>query len=226
MPSKEQRKRKILLLTNAERGQANVFLATCHSLLELGAEVHFGSFPAIRSAVEETLPGAKFFELKGPDMKESWGTSGVERIAKTEIRAAPNFWNMASWIRLCLLSLFPWSGPEFVEIYKSVLDALDTIDPDMAVVDPAFSPGLTACRASGRSFTILAPNTIKEFSMFSQGAWDIFFKYPWQVYRCRDAARAVLTWLQPPFWSPVPCPLVLYASERLVHHSRYHARRF
>jgi len=173
--------RRVLLLCNAERGQANVFLATTHSLLELGAEVHFASFASLQKEVEETHPTAKFHLVKGPDMKECWGTAGVEEIAKGADWRPPNVWNMSKYIKLCLLSLFPWSGPQFMEIFRSVNDIIDELKPDMAVIDPSFSPALTACKARRQRFIVLAPNTIKEFAMFAQSWSDIFFRYPWYV---------------------------------------------
>jgi len=171
--------RRVLLLTNAERGQANVFIATTHALLELGAEVHFASFPSIQKEVEEAFPGAKFHKVAGPDMKECWGTAGVEEIAKGANWKPPNVWNMGRYIKLCLLSLFPWSGPQFMEIFRSVNDILAEVKPDMAVIDPSFSPALTACKAARQRFVVLAPNTIKEFAMFAQPWSDILFRYPW-----------------------------------------------
>ena len=42
-------KRKILMLTNSEHGQANVFLATSRAILAIDpdVEIHFASFKAI-----------------------------------------------------------------------------------------------------------------------------------------------------------------------------------
>jgi len=55
-PSSTPPRKKVLFFTNAEHGQASVFLATTYSLLLLDptVEIHFASFKPIRSSVEET----------------------------------------------------------------------------------------------------------------------------------------------------------------------------
>ena len=174
-----RRRRRILLLTSPERGQVNVFLATAHSLLELGAELHFASLPSIKKDVEEKLPEAIFHQLRGPEMKECWETTGTDKLPGGGEWRPPNFWNMAAFLRMCLFSLHPWSEAQFVEIFRSVTETLKTVDADITVVDPSFSPALTACRASRRRFAALSPNTIKEFALHSQPAYDIFFRFPW-----------------------------------------------
>ncbi|KAI8316732.1 hypothetical protein K4K61_000010 [Colletotrichum sp. SAR11_59] len=46
-------KRKVLMLTNSEYGQANIFLATCYALMGTASnvEIHLASFAPIRTAV-------------------------------------------------------------------------------------------------------------------------------------------------------------------------------
>jgi hypothetical protein len=170
-------KQKILLLTNSEHGQANVFLAVSHALLEQGAEVHFASFPAIEDEVRQLSSEIIFHKVEGVDMKTAHPWQEVERSGLQGI--TPRFWNMATVLRIILHTTMPWSGPEYVDIYRSVIQIQQEVAPDIIAIDPAFSPAITACRHMGERFLILAPNTIKDFAMPHQPSGEVFWKYPW-----------------------------------------------
>lgn len=172
--------RKVLLFTNAEHGQANVFLATSHALVQLGADVHLASFPAIEESVSAIFSGAvTFHRLKGVDMKTAYPRDEVLRSG-LEGRS-PSFLDMPTLLRICLHTTMPWSGPEYVDIYRSVIEVLQVVKPDIIAVDPALAPAITACRHMGERFLVLAPNTIKDFAMPFQPAGQVFWKYPWLV---------------------------------------------
>ncbi|KAK3393451.1 glycosyltransferase family 1 protein [Podospora didyma] len=169
-------KRKVLLLTNSEHGQANVFLATSHALLQLGAEVHFASFSAIQSSVSELSRDIKFHAVDGVDMKHAYPQ---EEVARSGLEGKiPRFHTMPAVLRICLHTTMPWSGPQYVDIYRSVVGILQEVAPSIVAVDPAFSPAVTACHHMGERFLILAPNTIKDFAISYQPAGDVFWKYP------------------------------------------------
>ena len=76
----------------------------------------------------------------------------------------------------------PWRPEEFMQIYRDCELILDKVQPDLAVVDPLFSPGLTLCqdhqRQSGLKWTVLAPNTIKDFAVPLQPRLAMLWKYP------------------------------------------------
>lgn len=172
--------RKVLLFTNAEHGQANVFLATSHALVQLGADVHLASFPAIEQPVRSIFSGAvTFHRLKGVDMRTAYPRDEVLRSG-LEGRS-PSFLDMPTLLRICLHTTMPWSGPEYVDIYRSVIEVLQAVKPDIIAVDPALAPAITACRHMGERFLVLAPNTIKDFAMPFQPAGQVFWKYPWLV---------------------------------------------
>jgi hypothetical protein len=169
--------RKVLLFTNAELGQANVFLATSHALVQQGADVHFASFPAIEDSVKSFLGAAvTFHRLRGVDMKTAYPR---EEVLKSGLEGrTPSFFDMPTILRLCLHTTMPWSGPDYVEIYRSVIETFQSVKPDIIAIDPAFAPAITACRHTGERFLVLAPNTIKDFAMPFQPAGEVFWKYP------------------------------------------------
>jgi hypothetical protein len=186
--------KRVLLLTNSEHGQANVFLATSYALLTLedeDVEVHFASFPPIQAFVLATSdhaqrdkPGARpiiFHTIEGLDMVSAW--SRPEITAEREaVNVRRSILSLIYTIRRTLLLLkvtLPWTGPEFVQILRSVTDIVQSTQPDIIAVDPAFSPALTALRHINAKFLVLSPNTIKDFAMPFQPNGEALWKYPW-----------------------------------------------
>lgn len=185
--------KRVLLLTNSEHGQANVYLATSYALLTLpdeDVEVHFASFPPIQKFVTATSQHAErdsqarrpifFHAIDGLDMVSAW--SRPEIVAEREsLKNNVNVFQLIYAIRRMMLLLkvtLPWTGPEFVQIMASVVDIVHEVQPDVIAVDPAFSPALTALRHIGTNFIVLSPNTIKDFAMPSQPNGEALWKYP------------------------------------------------
>ncbi|KAK3318771.1 hypothetical protein B0H66DRAFT_622909 [Apodospora peruviana] len=201
-PGPPPKRKRVLLLTNSEHGQANVYLATSYALLTLPDEdvdVHFASFAPIHKFVVATSQHAErdrpssrsggiiFHTISGLDMVSAWERPEVlaeqESIAKVE--ATAQWWSVLSLtscaIRRMILLLrvtLPWTGPEFVQIFWSVIEIVRDVQPDIIAVDPAFSPALTALRHINAKFIILSPNTIKDFAMPLQPNAEALWKYP------------------------------------------------
>lgn len=187
--------KRVLLITNSEHGQANVFLATSYALLTLPDEdvqVHFASFPSIQKSVLATSDHALrdnhqarplvFHEIAGLSMVDAWSRPEVasERQRLAIVDVVSLFYAIRRMMVL-LKVMLPWTGPEFVEIMKSVIDIVEDVQPDVIAVDPAFSPALTALRYTGTKFMVLSPNTIKDFVMPLQPNGEALWKYPWCV---------------------------------------------
>ncbi|AEO66510.1 glycosyltransferase family 1 protein [Thermothielavioides terrestris NRRL 8126] len=187
--------KRVLLLTNSEHGQANVFLATSYALLTLedeDVEVHFASFPPIRSFVsstseyaQHTKPGARpivFHTIEGVDMVSAWTRPEIEaEQAALKHRSCIALINAIRRTLVLLKVTLPWTGPEFVQIFHSVTDIIQEVQADIIAVDPAFSPALTAIRSLNARFIVLSPNTIKDFAMPLQPNGDALWKYPWYI---------------------------------------------
>jgi hypothetical protein len=230
------RPKRVLLFTNSEHGQANVYLATSHALLTLqdeDVEVHFASFPPIQKSVMATSQFARrenprarpivFHAIEGVDMVSAWSRPEIraeQEALKEEAISITNSLGGLGWIRyairrmmLLLKVTLPWTGPEFVHIFQSVVSIVREVQPDITAADPAFSPALTALRHIGADFMILSPNTIKDFAMPVQPNGEALWKYPWYV--C----------LFPPFFfsfsfSP-HLSIRIIISPRLIHIIRY-----
>lgn len=182
--------KRVLLLTNSEHGQANVYLAVSHSLLSLeqDVEVHLASFPPIEKFVKVTSEFAQtrckheksivFHQIQGIDMQSAWLRPEIG-VGDPTSNSTRGIFNVANKVRLLLRVTMPWSGPEFVEIYRSTVEIIQDVQPNIIAVDPAFSPALTACRHLGVKFVLLTPNTIKDFAMPLQPNLEALWKYPW-----------------------------------------------
>jgi hypothetical protein len=205
----------VLLLTNSEHGQANVYLATSHALLTLDdqdVEVHFASFSPIRKFVAATSqyameksPRARpiiFHQIAGLDMLSAWSRPEFE-ADKDGSRHAQGLVHAWRRMQILLNVTLPWTGPEFVEIFSSIVSIAQRVNPHVTAVDPAFSPALTAVRHLGLNYIVLSPNTIKDFAMPAQPNAEALWKYP-----CVGSAFAYPV---PARWIPLNILLVLLA---------------
>ncbi|KAK0620512.1 hypothetical protein B0T14DRAFT_546357 [Immersiella caudata] len=184
--------KRVLLITNSEHGQANVYLATSYALVTLedeDVEVHFASFPPIEKFVNLTTKHAVrdnsrarpiiFHSIDGIDMVSAW--TRPELVSEQEALKDIDVVKLVYAIRRMMLLLkiiLPWTGPEFVKILFSVIDIVHKVQPDIIAVDPAFSPALTALRHINAKFIVLSPNTIKDFAMPHQPNGEPLWKYP------------------------------------------------
>jgi hypothetical protein len=212
---------RVLLLTNSEHGQANVFLAVAHALLTLPSssanddgvvQVHFASFDPIASSVSSTSdlslshsPRSSpitFHPVAGLPMLQAWSRPEFEAESDGS-RHAQGLRTAWRKMRILLRVTLPWSGPEFLEIYESVTEIVKRVNPHVVAVDPAFAPGLTAVRHLGVKYVVLSPNTIKDFAMPFQPNLEAFWKYP-----CVGSAFAFPI---PAGWVPLNVLLVLFA---------------
>ncbi|KAK4224320.1 hypothetical protein QBC38DRAFT_515248 [Podospora fimiseda] len=170
--------KRILLLTNSEHGQANVFLATSHSLLTLSPsslEIHFASFPPIHPFILSTpsLP-IIFHQIQGLPMVTAWSRS----LLHHQPLKNHNIFDAINRMFFCLKVTLPWTPTEFLQIMDSIFSIIEKVQPDITAVDPAFSPALTVLRWLNKKFIVLSPNTIKDFSLPYQLNGEALWKYP------------------------------------------------
>ncbi len=183
--------RRLLILTNAELGAANVLLATLHGLLEQDPELemHVVSFAALAPSVEaavshavRVVPGVRarpvFHAL--PE-HVPYNSEAVRRTypdlwdrlgARPGWRTGPTIARLVSWF------FAPWEPDEYEAIYSRVVEVVGQVKPDLALVDPVFGPGLTACRELGVDMCHIAPNSLKDLISGIQPHGAVFWKYP------------------------------------------------
>jgi hypothetical protein len=188
--SKEPRK-KILFFTNAEQGQATVFLATSYSILvnDPTVEIHFASFKPIKPSVDSLYNQAvNDASAKTPPRPIIWheiqATDYMTALLRPEHKLLLHIWlgpgffttPLALWSIMRIIQ--PWTGEEFVQIFEETLRIVREVKPNIIAIDPILSPAITACRDSGIRFCVLAPNAIKDFAAGLQPGGQVFWKYP------------------------------------------------
>ena len=187
--------KKILFLTNSERGQSTVVLATSHALLTApGAdvEVHIASFPKladdVRKASDDALAAASppsnarpivFHTVAGLSMTEAWQGMLASGAAGVNVTSMPqHWWQAPAKLRPLFRVMQPWDAEAFLVVYQSLLDIIRDVGADLVVVDNIFGQALTACRFLGVDTMVLSPNTIKDFALPFQPGAVALWKFP------------------------------------------------
>lgn len=180
--------KKILFLTNSDYGQANVVLATAYELMLTGdVQVHIASFEALRRSILATdqLAADKSGKPPGRLVFHSLvGTSQFDAASRpdVDIFAAydrpPTTINAARTVLTIEGIMQPWRLEEFVDLYKQTAHVVEQVAPDLTVVEPLFTPGLTLCNHLGLKWIVLSPNTIKDFAVPEQPRLAALWKYP------------------------------------------------
>ncbi|KAF4960385.1 hypothetical protein FGADI_1032 [Fusarium gaditjirri] len=149
--------KRLLLFTNSDFGQANVVLATAH---ELGlacedVEIHIASFQDLRNGVDNA---SRFMQATAAQKKKiprpfvfheiegtSWGpaTKRPETAIFETLELTPGLINSAKGVAILPAVMIPWNPREFLEIYKETERVFDEVKPDLTIVEPLFTQGLT-----------------------------------------------------------------------------------
>ncbi|KKA21226.1 UDP-glucoronosyl and UDP-glucosyl transferase family protein [Rasamsonia emersonii CBS 393.64] len=187
---------KVLFIANAERGQANVHLATAHALIvnhHDSIQVHFASFSALEDAVDRVsrqairnisgsdaaagtaVQGITFHPIRATSYKDAVTRNGVTMAT---IRHAPGLRGAATFFWIIEHTMVPWTGPEYVEVCNSLRQITAEVDPALVVVDTFFAPGIGAVQALDRSHVLLSPNSAKDTFATGQGLGRIWWHYP------------------------------------------------
>ncbi|OAA48786.1 3-hydroxyacid dehydrogenase/reductase [Cordyceps fumosorosea ARSEF 2679] len=177
--------KKILMLTNAEHGQANVFLATAHEILQVDpeVEVHVCSFPALESSVDSIRVLNKsadsrlsFIKLAGPSWKQAlFGRPEHQFQELNDIR--PTIWNVARAAKLTRIAC-PWTSGELCNLVTEIEKIIEDLNPALTIVDNLFTPAVTVCYKVKPHWMVLSPNTYKEFALANQPNQQYYWKYP------------------------------------------------
>ncbi|ODA80786.1 hypothetical protein RJ55_03745 [Drechmeria coniospora] len=178
--------RRILMLTNAELGQANIFLAVSHELMRLDSslKLHICSFAELSTSVESIKASSsdaakgniKFVPLEGPSWKEAlFGRPEHEFEELSSIR--PTVWNVATAAKMTRIAC-PWRSDELCDLVKQIEQVMHDVGADLVVVDALFTPAVTVCYKRKPNWMVLSPNTYKEFVLALQPRRQYYWKYP------------------------------------------------
>jgi hypothetical protein len=183
-PSVEETRKRVLLLTSSEYGQANVILAVIYELLIWRKyEVHVASFAPLKGRIKELNELAATNESSAAVFHTVPGTAALEALtAKDEFIGPypPGIRGAIDTYRVTLPAVAnAWNEHEYMTGYESCNQILQDVKPDVTVVDPLFSQGLEACTKIPRECVILSPNTLQDILRKRQPFSRLhFFRYP------------------------------------------------
>lgn len=180
-------RQKVLFMTNVERGLANVVLATAHAMLidYPEVDVHLVSFPLLEKTTHEVSDSAlqqssaarriKFENISAPSYGDVLRAEGfnTERTMNS-----PGLLGFSKFTANLEKFLCPWSGPEYVQIYRSLTEKIQRIDPDVIVLDTMLTPGVDATRDLDRKHVMLSANQLKDHFAQNQPFGAMFWKIP------------------------------------------------
>ncbi|KAL6856569.1 glycosyltransferase family 1 protein [Trichoderma novae-zelandiae] len=173
--------KKVLMITNVERGELNVFLATGASLMAADADLdlHLATFPGAQEAFPE---GLTYHQINGIPMSEALEEHFTRKQGNANFPESfdekPGFLNTQQAIKDAMSTSVPYTGRQMVDVFTSTVSIIKDVKPDLVVVDSLMSVGLTACYELGIKFICLGPNSIKEFAMASQPRAAGLWKFP------------------------------------------------
>ncbi|KXJ88323.1 diacylglycerol o-acyltransferase [Microdochium bolleyi] len=205
-PIPDTRRRKVLFLSNSDRGEVGVTVAAAQAILESASlsssadktpvEVHIATF----AGVEELISKVSTEALKANPAALPIVYHNIARVGTSEeemnsllkyldipckpnylpwsFLTKPSFRNTLRALRDTLLCLVPMPGPAMEKIVLQILDIIAGVTPDLIVVNSVMTPGLTAAIHSGLPTCILSPNSIKEFAASLQPYGAVLWKYP------------------------------------------------
>lgn len=197
-PAPAPPRRKVLFLSNADRGEIGVTVATAQAIIETttDTEVHIMTYQGVEQLVlkvnSESLrlcPRARpivvheiaarmtfeamteVLEARGVDMKPGY-------LPWSYLRK-PTFRNVLARMSDTMPILVPLDGEKLEKIVFAILDVIADVKPDLLVVNSVMMPGLTAAAHSKLPMVILSPNSIKDFARgvqpYKSGLWE----FPW-----------------------------------------------
>ncbi|KAJ5692625.1 hypothetical protein N7462_002048 [Penicillium macrosclerotiorum] len=172
--------RNILFLTNSELGQCNVAFAVAEEFLHRGEfRVHIGSYSSLAGLVQELnnrdnyARPAEFHKIPGPSMTDLAVRSKVGLLFhKAGIKGAVEGLNKVA------TAMKNWRPSEYENAYRSCLEILENVRPDIVVVDPILHVGLDACRTAKSRVVVLWPVPLKDVVITIQPKAGILWKYP------------------------------------------------
>lgn len=173
----------MLFLTASEYGEANVVLAVAYELLlRQKYEVHIGSFSPLKSRIKElnsvaesvTSSQAVFHTVAGPSIDEI--------LTAREDFFGPYPPGVQGAINSFKISIpviaTAWDGPGYMVGYKSCLEIISNVQPDLLVVGSLMNQGHDACQTLQKKYIILSPNTFREILGKQQPILSQLLTYP------------------------------------------------
>jgi hypothetical protein len=166
-------RKRLLFITNAELGQANVHLAVLEQLIidKVDADLHLCSFGSLAqsAASSEAFSSGKvsFHALQGPTWKDAL-FNRPEHQWHEVCSLAPRWFNSSRAAPMMTRIVAPWSNEELADLVLQVDKVVSRVAARLVVVDNLFTPAVTVCYDLGVNWVVLSPNTYREFILGHQ----------------------------------------------------------
>ncbi|XMA17233.1 hypothetical protein WAI453_010024 [Rhynchosporium graminicola] len=174
--------KRILFFTSSEYGQANVVLAVASELLNMQKyEIHIASFSPLRRRVDELNKLTPRDGLRSVFHSIACPAALDALVAKNEFIGpySPGVRGAIKTYKVTLPAMAStWTEAEYMSSYQRCLDIINSVDPNIIVVDPLMSQGLEACNTLSRKRVVLSPNTFLELLRKEQPIYSQLFKIP------------------------------------------------
>jgi hypothetical protein len=184
-PPAEGQKR-ILFLTSSEYGECNVILAVIYELLlRQNYEIHIASFSPLESRIKELNSLAAGPESIQAIFHTIAGLSAEELFHAKEGFFGPYPPGIRGSINTYKVTIpvvaTAWDGPAYMVGYKSCLEIIHNVQPDLLVCGSLMNQAQDACQTLQRKYLILSPNTYREILGKQQPILTQLFRYPASV---------------------------------------------
>lgn len=186
------------MITNVDRGEANIFLAVAQSLIEMdpAIEIHFATFPGLEDEVNRISQDARkkshsaafpmtYHTIQGASMEQGLRQTLQTNGTKLGANGFPASFTKTlsfSTTRQCIKDMMPvfvpYTAPQMVTVFRSIVRIIEKVDADMILIDSLMTTALTACCHLGVDFLCLSPNSIKEFCQSKQPHAAGLWKFP------------------------------------------------
>ncbi|OHW90540.1 UDP-glucoronosyl and UDP-glucosyl transferase [Colletotrichum incanum] len=172
-------RKRILLITNSELGQANVYLAVGQELLKQDTtiDLHIASFAPLEKGVVSAVPGATFHKLNGATWKEALFGRPEHRFEEI-CSMHPTMWNAEEAALIMPRIATPWTSEEYVDLVQQTEKIVTEVNADLVLADNLFTPAITVLWKLKPNWHVLSPNTYREFIMVTQPRYEAFWKHP------------------------------------------------
>lgn len=175
------RPKRVLLITDVEPGELNVFLATAQSIrdCDVTVEIHLATPPGFQ---DDVPAGAVYHQINGLPLMQAV----EDHFARKQNGAGfplsfiqpPGFSNTRQAIKDAAAVHMPYTGRQMVDLFTSTVNIIRDVQPNLVVVNSFMAAGLTACYHLDVKFICLSPKSIKDFAASEQPRGASLWKFP------------------------------------------------
>jgi len=180
-------RRSVLFITNDELGQAGIHIATSQSIAERypNVDVHVASFAPLKNTIKE-LSSRLAADQSSPREVTFHTVRGLSPAStiRVTVGKGPDDYSHTPGIRAGLdfgivagPYTQPWNSLTYHEIFESITDIINKVDPTVILIDVMLPPAVCAAQELDRPYMLFTPYSVKEVVLSDMGLAGLY-KYP------------------------------------------------